>query len=199
MSCKNRCKVTICFQLLHLQTLQKVWAVELFLSPTGFTHTKWFVAAGFWTFSTSVFLRNVLQSDWWRSRPNPSGNQFQSPTFGMKNLKTSQILRCCCRNFPLVPHFTRFSGVFEHLSRSTLQPLNMAANVAVINRWLVSLAPPQMVTCFSTVTERRGGDVGPKGREEEEEKEVEGGGCWNWDTMIRQLAGSCQRATALLL
>lgn len=39
-----------------------------------------------------------------------------------------------------------------------------------------------MVTCFSTVTERRGGDVGPKGREEEEEEEkkeeeAEGGGC----------------------
>lgn len=78
----------------------------------------------------------------------------------------------------------------------------MAGNVAVINRWRVSLAPQQMVTSFSTVMERRGGDVGPKGREEEEEdekKEAEGGGCWNWDTLIHQRAGSRQQATALLL
>lgn len=81
---------------------------------------------------------------------------------------------------PTCSHFTGFSSVFEHPHKSTLQLLKMAANVDVINRWLVSLAPWQMVTCFSTVWKDKEETWDQKGREKEEEEEkteAEGGGC----------------------
>lgn len=59
-----------------------------------------------------------------------------------------------------------------------------------------------LLYCNGEMRRRRGDQRGERKEEEEKEEdkeEEEGGGYWNWDTLIRQRAGSRQRAAALLL